>query len=51
MPDKKTADFFTDFFLKLSVSFVSKNRWKPTDFGVTPKDLPTDKITKIGGCL
>ena len=40
---KNSADFFTDFFFKLSVSFVSENRWKPTDLGVTPKDLPTDK--------
>ena len=33
------------------MSFVCENRWKPTDSGVTPKDLPTDKNTKIGGCL
>ena len=41
---EKSADFFTNFFFKLSVFFVCENRWKPTDFGVTPKDLPTDKI-------
>ena len=48
---KKSVDFFTDFFFKLSVSFVSENQWKPTNLGVTPKDLPTAKNTKIGGCL
>ena len=33
------------------MSFVCEHRWKPTDLGVTPKDFPTDKNTKIGGCL
>ena len=47
----KIGWFFHRFFFKLSVSFVCENRWKPTDLVVTPKDLPTDKITKIGGCL
>ena len=31
------------------MSFVGENRWKPTDLGVTPKDMPTEKNTKIGG--
>ena len=48
---KKIGRFYHRFFFNLSVSFVGENRWKPTDLGVTPKDLPTDKNTKIGGCL
>ena len=38
-----SADIF------LSVGFVSENRWKPTDLGVTPKDVPTDKNKKLVG--
>ena len=48
---KKIGRFYHRFFFKISVSFVCVNRWEPTDFGVTPKDLPTDKKYKIGGCL
>ena len=48
---KKIGRFYHRFFFKFSVSFVCENRWKHTDLGVTPKDLPTDKNTKIGGCL
>ena len=35
----------------ITIHSSKTKKWKPTDFGVTPTDLTTDKNTKVGGCF
>ena len=46
-PTKKLSDFVTDSRFYFSVSFVGENLWEPTDLGVTPNDVPTNKFEKL----